>query len=298
MPNGQFSQQPQQLHQQYQQAPLNQQQQHQQFQQQQQYQQSYNNSTNVDPFLKGVNPEMLQFGFNTGKELLVKQKEKWLPGVSGFWVSLKIYFAVSNHYVVKKLIILMYPIGNKNWIRIRNDEQFPQEPLSPSSSEAYLIAHKFALPKHDQNAPDLYIPLMSFITYVLLFGLRKGLDSGFTPEVLIQAIWRCLILHTCECLLIKFGLSLMHFTLPFLDIFSYTGYKYVALCLTMVSRIFGTTISFLTSVYMSVMLGYFVLKSLAAVVPAQVTTTFPPRHLMLLFFATLQCFVAFVLCFL
>ena len=30
-------------------------------------------------------------------------------------------------------------------------------------------------PRDDVNAPDLYIPIMSFVTYVLVYGLALGL---------------------------------------------------------------------------------------------------------------------------
>ena len=85
------------------------------------------------------------------------------------------------------------------------------------------------MPREDLNAPDLYLPLMSFISYVLLFGLVKGMAapeigaSGFTPEILIQAIWRCFIFGVGESLIIKCGLSIMSVSLPFLDLFAYTG---------------------------------------------------------------------------
>ena len=236
-----------------------------------------------------VSPEMVQFGLMTGQEMLNKQRDRLMPGVSGFWNSLKIYFAVSNTYVKSKLLILIYPIKHTPWIRELADEYH-------ADSKGEHASHKFALPKQDKNAPDLYIPLMSFITYVLLFGLCKGIDSGFTPEMLINAIWRCLILQCVECVVIKFGLSLMSVPLPFLDLFAYTGYKYVGLCINTVARFFGTTFNILSSVYMSVMLAYFVLKSLAAVVPVQATG--PPRHLMLLAFAAIQFFVSLILCWL
>ena len=154
--------------------------------------------------------------------------------------------------------------------------------------------HKWALPKQDINAPDLYIPLMSFITYVLLVGLRRGMGSGFTPEVLIQSVWRCLILHFCEAVLIKFGLSLMQVPMPFLDIFSYTGYKYVGLCLSTLARGLGGTFGLLTTFYTCFALAFFILKAMAAVVPATISTG-PPRHLMLLGFATIQFFVPLIL---
>ena len=35
----------------------------------------------------------------------------------------------------------------------------------------------------DLNAPDLYIPLMAFITFVLLSGYVLGVSGEFTPEV-------------------------------------------------------------------------------------------------------------------
>jgi hypothetical protein len=63
---------------------------------------------------------MLNFGMNQGSAMLKQQQEKWMPGVSGFWQSLKIYFAVNNVYVVKKLSMILYPLGVKSsqsWIR-------------------------------------------------------------------------------------------------------------------------------------------------------------------------------------
>lgn len=36
----------------------------------------------------------------------------------------------------------------------------------------------FAPPRSDLNAPDLYIPVMSFITYVIITGIVAGLDSA------------------------------------------------------------------------------------------------------------------------
>jgi hypothetical protein len=43
---------------------------------------------------QNVSPEMLNFGLHAGQDLLQKQKDRFMPGVSTFWQSLKIYFAV------------------------------------------------------------------------------------------------------------------------------------------------------------------------------------------------------------
>ena len=45
-------------------------------------------------FYNKLSPEMLNVGLSAGQELFNRQKAKWMPGVSDFWTSLKIYFAV------------------------------------------------------------------------------------------------------------------------------------------------------------------------------------------------------------
>ena len=159
-------------------------------------------------------------------------------------------------------------------------------------------SHKFAAPRYDINCPDLYIPLMSFFTYVLLTGFSKGItSSSFSPDILILTVWRCLTLQIIESLLIKFGLNIMSVSLPFFDIFAYTGYKYLGLCVDILSLVlYIRFVYYLLSFYTAFMLGYFVLKSMAAVVPAS-TATGPPRHLMLMAFAALQFLVAYTLSF-
>lgn len=139
---------------------------------------------------------------------------------------------------------------------------------------------------------------MSFVTYVLLYGLcRASSITNFTPEIIIQAIWRGLALQLVESFVIKFGVNMMSVTLPFLDVFSYTGYKYVGLCLNLVSRLFGHHVSFIVSLYTASMLGYFVMKTLAGVVPeyAVMSTGWPPRHTLLFGFAAMQFLIVLVL---
>lgn len=138
---------------------------------------------------------------------------------------------------------------------------------------------------------------MSFITYVLLYGMRQGILLGskaFSPDMIIQAIWRCLILQLIESALIKFAISLCAVSLPYTDFFAYTGYKYVGLCVNTLSRTLGGTVNFLVSLYTAGMLAFFILKTMAAVVPPSVQSV-PPRHLILLAIAGVQFLVMLVL---
>ena len=158
------------------------------------------------------------------------------------------------------------------------------------------MSYKWALPVEDLNAPDLYIPLMSFMSYVLVVGLLKGaVGSDFSPDYLIKAVWRCLILQSLETVTIKVGLGFMQSNLPILDIFAYAGYKYVGLSVNSIARQFGGFAGTISSLYCAGMLAYFVLKSMAAAVPSG--SIGPPRHLMLLAFASLQFCIMLILCF-
>ena len=235
---------------------------------------------------------MLNFGISQGSSMLKQQQDKWMPGVSGFWQQLKIYFAANNTYVVKKLSMILYPLGVKSsqsWIR-KNAEDGGYD---------NTLRNKWALPKDDTCAPDLYIPSMSFITYVLLYGLCTGMGSGaFSPEILIQAIWRCFIVQVLEVGIVVVALNFINSSLPFLDIFSYTGYKYVGLCVSTLARTFGKVFSILTCLYTSAMLAHFILKSMASLVPPVDSSGRPPvieRHWVLLGIAGTQFIVAMFL---
>ena len=290
-------------------------------------------------FFQSVNPQMLNLGVETTSNMFKSQRDKYMPGVSSFWQSLKFYFMVNNSYVQKKLLLLMFPFKTTNWSRISSDDaavslsqvsihlaieytvsdlmmcvafSFFMFVLSLLIFAALLVffiviqdegsTHKWLPPKYDVNAPDLYIPCMAFSTYILLVGFSNGQSNKFTPEALIQAVYSCLIFQVFETFIIKFGLStLLQVHLPFLDLYSYTGYKYVGLCFCMLSSLLGTSIYFLFSVYTSISVSFFVLKSMAMAVPASNVNSGgggPPRHLVLLGFAATQLIVNFTLCYL
>jgi hypothetical protein len=66
--------------------------------------------------------QFVGMGLTAGKELITKTTVEWMPGLSSFWNSLKMYFAVSNSYVLKKIFIVLYPIKNQSWGRVLADE--------------------------------------------------------------------------------------------------------------------------------------------------------------------------------
>ena len=208
---------------------------------------------------------MINFGLHAGQDILKKQKERFMPGVSGFVSSLRYYFAVNNSYVLKKLTLLLYPLKNTQWARLRAEE-FERSEVSGHQNDE--VSRKWALPKQDVNAPDLYIPLMAFVTYCLLYGLSRGMGStNFSPDVIIQSIWRCLLLQIIETAAIKFTTNYLSVSVSFVDIFAITGYKYVGLSINTLTRILNGYLNILVTFYTSAMIAYFVLKTLASMVP-------------------------------
>merc|ERR1711871_1136616 len=103
---------------------------------------------------------------------------------------------------------------------------------------------------------------MAFITYVILFGYYKGTAGTFNPEVLVGAVWSCLLLQLIEALSIKYiGLNIVGTSvstnISILDVISYTGYKYVGLCGTIFAYMCGTFIFTVYTLYQALALFYF-----------------------------------------
>jgi len=63
-------------------------------------QQQFNGGAAGQQFMNNipnVSPEMLNMGLSAGQDMINKQREKWMPGMSSLWIDMKSYFAVSIH---------------------------------------------------------------------------------------------------------------------------------------------------------------------------------------------------------
>jgi len=222
-----------------------------------------------------------------GKGTLDNVVNRVTPGMSQFWASLRLHFAVSNSYVFKKIALVLYPFRNKIWSRMNADD---------GNNGAF---YKKALPKDDVNAPDLYLPFMAFITYVLMFAYLKGTENQFTPEDIINAVWRCLLLHLVEASVIKIGVNMVSATtLTFMDIVCYTGYKYVGLCGTVFGGFMSgwlLTLNTVFTFYQACALFYFLIKTFSSVIPKPARDTIPPRWAVIASFAGIEAVVSLFL---
>jgi len=91
-------------------------------------------------------------------------------------------------------------------------------------------------PRDDINAPDMYIPLMSLVTYILLSALLSGLSGTFHPALLGYTAWSALGAVGLEIAGLKFGCYLLAIgNSQLLDLVAYSGYKFVGTIISIVA---------------------------------------------------------------
>jgi len=174
---------------------------------------------------------------------------------------MKYYFNVNNSYVFNKIKLLLFPLRHRSWKR---------RIISTGTGDDFLP------PRDDINAPDLYIPSMAFVTYVLLVSFVYGTVSKFTPELIGMTASTALAVLTLEVLLIKAGFYVINVGVPVLDLVAYCGYKFVTLVASIVVGFFlGSKIYYATSLALSGLLALFFVRTLRVVLLSESTTGAP-----------------------
>lgn len=109
----------------------------------------------------GFTEDSLKLGLNIGKQIIKESKFVDYFSLNG----LKPYFEIDNKYVIYKIKNILFPFY------LFQKDQSP-DTIGSNSSEAE-DAQKIKI-----EYPDLYIPLMSFITYILLIGFNSAYQSS------------------------------------------------------------------------------------------------------------------------
>jgi len=120
----------------------------------------------------------------------------------------------------------------------------PEEPLQP---------------RYELNAPDLYIPVMGFVTYVLICGFSLGLQERFSPEKLGMLASSLLIWSMMEVLVIWLTLYVLNIQTPLkvLDLFAFSSYKYVGMIAVVLVSLLLPSAYMATLIYFSLAIVYF-----------------------------------------
>ncbi|XP_060594740.1 protein YIF1B-A-like [Ruditapes philippinarum] len=176
-----------------------------------------------------------------GKDIVNKNLEKYVSTSK-----LKYYFAVDTSYVGKKLLMLLFPYSHTNW-SIKFDQDQP------------------VAPRFDENAPDLYIPVMAFVTYVLVSGIVLGTQERFTPEQLGLQASTALVWIIIELVAVMLSLYIMNLSteLKYMDILAYTGYKFVGMIFSLLGgMLFQSTGYYGVLAWFSIAIVFFLVRTL------------------------------------
>lgn len=209
-------------------------------------------------------------GFDQSGQYLQQNFGSFIPQTS----NLNYYFKISNSYVINKLILILFPFRNPSWTRISNNVQ----------SETEQSNFVFAPPIQDINAPDLYIPFMSYITYVLLWAVFQGLKGDFHPQLfgyLASQAFACVV---SDIFIFKLGLYLLSCKSPFWDVVSFSGYKYVPITVLLILKYLtnGGYIFYALVCFFICTFAFFLMRSLRNMVlpnsSTMVNNSIPPQQ--------------------
>lgn len=157
------------------------------------------------------------------------------------------YFQVSNSYVFQKLKVMLVPMLHHQWQRIPD------------------VNNSFQPPRNDINSPDMYIPFMGLVTYILAWNLQQGLLGSFDPENLSFKLSSTLAYFVLDLAILKLGLYLLvpvnSKATSLVELTCYVGYKFVPLIFTMMLPRSRFWITILGKGYLFIAFGIFLLRS-------------------------------------
>ncbi|XP_031130282.1 protein YIF1B-B-like isoform X2 [Ipomoea triloba] len=170
-----------------------------------------------------------------------------------------------------------YVQSNGHWTRIT-------EPIGGRLS--------YKPPMYDINAPDLYIPLMAFGTYVVLAGFSLGVLGKFTAEALNWLFVKALLAWFVQVLLLKMSLlSSASGEAPLLDLVAYAGYTFAGMCLAVLGRVIWPHSYYFLLPWTCLCMGIFLVKTAKRVI---ITGHDSRKHHYRLLFIALAQFPVFV----
>ncbi|KAJ5078279.1 yip1 interacting factor [Anaeramoeba ignava] len=197
----------------------------------------------------GFDDQLAKFGLSYGARLVSKGNQVFQNNFSKNFSFLKFYFNVNNSYILNKLKIILFPFRHENWQRIQDGNINLNLP-----------------PRADINAPDLYIPLMSYITYILLASFASGIKNSWNPEIMGLYASIPIVIIGLEILILNLIFFLVN-QISFSWFFSISscGYKFVGIDLSIIiGLLFGNVFRYITLFITSFSMAVFLMRQFKA----------------------------------
>ncbi|GAB2211340.1 hypothetical protein Drorol1_Dr00024648 [Drosera rotundifolia] len=239
----------------------------------------------LSPFengLYGAGSGLIRSGLGAyGEKILGSSSEYVQSNINRYFADPQYYFQVNDDYVRNKLKVLLFPFLHRgHWTRIT-------EPVGGRLS--------YKPPIYDINAPDLYIPFMSFFTYVVLSGLVLGLRGKFSPEAVNWVFMKGLVGWFFQVLLLKISLmSLSGGETALLDFVAYAGYAFTGISLAILGGIVWSYSYYPLLAWTCICMGIFLVQTMRRVLLAGARSYDSTRHHYFLLFIGLAQFPLFL----
>lgn len=142
-----------------------------------------------------------------------------------FMLEARRYFNVTHGYVARKALWQLVPMTNPKK-KALDGEILSEKDWTSRTYDGLEV---------EIEEPDMYIPVMGFVTYVVLCAMLRGLQDEFTPDVLSATISFALILLVLEVTVAKATLYMGGAVqAPVMDIAALLGYKYLYLSIQII----------------------------------------------------------------
>ncbi|CAO2842699.1 unnamed protein product [Amaranthus hypochondriacus] len=230
----------------------------------------------------GVGSGLISGGLSAYGERIFGSSSQYVQSnISRYFADPQYYFQVNSDYVRNKLKIVLLPILHRgHWTRVT-------EPMAGKIS--------YRPPIFDINAPDLYIPMMAFLSYVVLAGFFLGLDGKFNPETVNWVLMKGLTGWFFQVLLLKVSvMSLSNGDTPLLDIVAYSGYAFTGISLALLGKLLWRHSYYVLLLSSCLCTGVFLVKTMRRVLYAEVRSYDSGKHNIVLIGIALAQFPFFV----
>ncbi|KAJ4844070.1 hypothetical protein Tsubulata_029263 [Turnera subulata] len=221
-----------------------------------------------------------------GEKLLGSSSAYVQTNISRYLSNPRYYFQVNEQYVKNKLKVILLPFLHRgHWMR---------------TVETINGEFSYKPPIDDINAPDLYIPLMAFGTYLVLAGFLLGINGKFSPEALGVQMTNGILCWIFQMLLLEATLHMLgDGDVPLLDVVAYGGYTFVAVSVVVLARIMCRYCFYAVALCESLCMGMFFVKIMKRILIAEMRSSeknSSRRHCILLLVAIAQFPLLFNVC--
>jgi hypothetical protein len=157
------------------------------------------------------NPTMQNIAGNVIKDQMAKHTQGYQSYMS--FDIVRPYFHIDNKYITNKLKLIFVPFLQKGDWKSAGKEDYMGSNVEYDNYDSHLESI-------DPFGVDLYLPLMSLITFILVVGFYYGAMELFDPAILGYAVGKCCFIWLIETIFIKVIFAVQGVqNAPFMDLF-------------------------------------------------------------------------------